>query len=440
MAQDSLSSPPPSSVPPSTIPPSSIPASDVPDSLWSVDTVVVTGNLHTKSFVILREMTLRPGVPITRKLLEYDQNRIYSLRLFNEVRIAVMPAAQGFAHVVVDVSERWYIFPYPIFGIRDRDWSRIFFGAGIVHTNFRGRNEKLNASLVLGADPSLGLSYRNPFLDANGTTFAEGRISFSRVRNRSVLAQVGPDNFDERHYGLSGRFGWRFGIEHTMWIDAGYEIVDISDHLPVQTLSPDGIDRYPIARIGYSFDSRDLGEYAASGVLLSATISKFGWPSGDVDLVRYAADARGYVPLVFNTVLGARTFGDLAAAGRTASYNRVYFGYGERIRGHFKQVFEGESILGASTELHYPILLPRYFKVHFLPPEFGVWRFGITAAIFADAGTVWFRGSPVALNNVVKGYGCGINFLLPYSSVIRAEYALDEVRRGEFILDAGASF
>src|SRR2546429_7372208 len=51
--------------------------------------------------------------------------------------------------------------------------------------------------------------------------------------------------------------------------------------LPIQTLSPDGIDRYPIARIGYSFDSRDLGEYAASGVLLSATISKFGWPRSE---------------------------------------------------------------------------------------------------------------------------------------------------------------
>ena len=123
-AQDSLSS-----APPSSIPLSFVPASDVPDSLWSVDSIIVTGNFHTKSFVIVREMTLRPGLPITRRRLEYDQNRIYSLRLFNEVRMAVVPSAQGFAHVVVEVSERWYIFPYPIFGIRDRDWSRIFFGA-----------------------------------------------------------------------------------------------------------------------------------------------------------------------------------------------------------------------------------------------------------------------------------------------------------------------
>ena len=97
-------------------------------------------------------------------------------------------------------------------------------------------------------------------------------------------------------------------------------------------------------------------------------------------------------------------------------------------------------MLGFSTELHYTLLSPVYFRVHALPSEFSVWRFGITAALFGDAGTVWFRGTPVALDRFVKGYGAGIDFLLPYSAVLRLEYALNEVRRGEFILDFGASF
>ena len=64
----------------------------------------------------------------------------------------------------------------------------------------------------------------------------------------------------------------------------------------------------------------------------------------------------------------------------------------------------------------------------------------IAAAVFADVGTIRFRGTPLALNDVLKGYGAGLHFLLPYSFVLRAEYALNEVRDGEFILDLGSWF
>ena len=85
------------------------------------------------------------------------------------------------------------------------------------------------------------------------------------------------------------------------------------------------------------------------------------------------------------------------------------------------------------------ILAPIYFTVGWLPAEFSVWRFGIVAALFADAGTVWFRGEPLAIDRLIKGYGVGLHFLLPYSIVLRTEYALNEIRRGEFIVDIGSS-
>ena len=62
-----------------------------PDSVFIVGEIVITGNTETKAFVILREMTLHPGSPITRQAIEYDENRIYSLGLFNQVQIRVMP-------------------------------------------------------------------------------------------------------------------------------------------------------------------------------------------------------------------------------------------------------------------------------------------------------------------------------------------------------------
>lgn len=410
------------------------------DSPSVVDTVVLVGNTHTKDFVILREMTLQPGVRITPELLEYDKNRIYSLRLFNEVRLDTMPATPGKARIVVTVKERWYIFPYPVFGIKDRDWSKVFYGFGIVHSNFRGRNEKLYGTLIFGYDPAAVISYRNPFLSREGTYLLDTRLAFNKVRNKSLLAQDGLDNFDEQHYSAAVSIGRRFGIAHSLWLTAGYEVVDIPNGIPGTTVSPDGRDNYPVGAIGYSYDTRDLQEYPKLGTFVQFSISQSGIRGDYVHLTRYAADLRRYVPLGGGFVLAGRVFTNVVAGGRTPSYNRTYFGYEERIRGHFKEVMEGEDIMGASAEMHYELLAPRYFTVGFLPAEFGVWKFGIVAALFADAGTVWFRTDPLSLNRFAKGYGGGLNFLLPYSAVLQFDYAFNEARRGEFIVDVGRSF
>jgi len=405
-----------------------------------IDQIIIVGNHQTKDYVILREMSVKSGSTLSLDQLEYEKNRIYSLGLFNQVELSTVPSESGLVNLIVAVSERWYIFPYPIFGIKDRDWSKLFYGLGVLHSNFRGRNEKLSTSLVLGYDPSVSLWYRNSFLDHKGTYFLDTRVSYSKVRNKSLIAQQGAANFDERHVYVSAAVGRRFGNYNSVWVSSGYEIVDVTDDPQASTLSPNGIDRFPLFGLGYIHDTRDLAEYPAYGMFARATITKFGFPASQINFVRYAADLRRYVPFASRFILTGRLFTDLVAGGRTPAYNRVYFGYGNRIRGHFKEVMEGENIMGASSELHFTLLSPRYYTFMFLPAEFEIWRFAISLAAFADAGAVWFRGEQLALNRFARGYGVGIHFLLPYSTVLRLEYAWNEVRRGQFIFDLGSTF
>ncbi|MBI4548589.1 MAG: BamA/TamA family outer membrane protein [Ignavibacteriae bacterium] len=415
-------------------------SSDSSISQLIIDQIIIIGNHQTKDYVILREMSLKPGSQISLDQLEYEKNRIYSLGLFNQVELSTVPSTPGFVNLIVAVNERWYIFPYPIFGIKDRDWSKLFYGLGILHSNFRGRNEKLSTSLVLGYDPSVSLWYRNGFLDHRGRHFLDTRMSYSKVRNKSLRALQGSTNFDERHVFISVALGRRFGNYNSAWISASYEIVDVTDNPQASTLSPDGIDRFPLFAVGYLHDTRDLAEYPAYGFFARAAVTKFGFLASDIDLVRYALDLRQYIPFTPRVILTGRAFTDLIAGGRTPAYNRVYFGYSNRIRGHFNEVMEGENIIGASSELHVTLLTPRYFNFKFLPSEFEIWRFAISLAAFADAGTVWFRGEPLVLNRFAKGYGLGIHFLLPYSAVLRVEYAWNELRKGQFIIDLGSSF
>lgn len=410
------------------------------DSLYRVENIMIVGNSETKDFVILREMTLKTGEYITEKLLAYDQSRIYSLGLFNRVIIHVLPVSEASADLVVEVNERWYIFPFPILGVRDRDWKKVYWGGGILHSNFRGRNEKLYATFTLGYDPSAAMAYRNPFVSIDGSYQFEGRFAYDKIRNRSIIAQEGGENFSEEHLSLVLSLGKRFGINHMFWFSGGSEMVRVSEYLPGRTIYSSGKDLFPYFAVSYTYDSRDLYEYPAIGTFLRFGIKKYGFPGNAIDMVRYATDFRHYLPIYSKLVLTGRFFSDFVAAGRTPSYNRVYLGYTERIRGHFKEVREGENLFGISSELHYPLFGPVYYSADYLPAEFGIIKFGIVAATFADAGTVWFRNEPFALNTFSKGYGIGIHLLLPYSIVLRIDYAWNEVRHGEFILDLGTSF
>ncbi|HZY10669.1 MAG TPA: POTRA domain-containing protein, partial [Bacteroidota bacterium] len=257
------------------------------ESDLTVKEVIIRGNEQTKDFIILREMTLKPGSRITPELLDYDKNRIYSLGLFNQVQLDIVTKQNGSAQLVVDVSERWYIFPFPIAGIKDRDWNKFYYGVGFLHNNFRGRNEKLYGSVVLGYNPSIGLGYRNPFLAEDGSYFLEIQFGYNISRNKSIQALSGQENFDERNLGASTTIGRRFGIAHTTWLSIGYQQVSISDYYANRTISSNGRDRFPVMNVGYSFDTRDLKEYPSNGTLAIVTVKKTGIPEREIDFIRY---------------------------------------------------------------------------------------------------------------------------------------------------------
>ena len=172
------------------------------------------------------------------------------------------------------------------------------------------------------------------------------------------------------------------------------------------------------------------------------SVTKYGLGTSDVNFFRFGADMRGYLPLSSRFTLAGRVSGSMASGGLIPTYARTYFGYGERIRGYFRDVLEGENLIGSSAELRFMLLPVIVFRLptDLLPEQFTVWQFGVSLALFADAGTTWFRGDPLILRNFLSGYGGGIRFLLPYGIVARTEYAVNNLGRGQFILDFRTPF
>jgi outer membrane protein assembly factor BamA len=407
-----------------------------PPLYYIVDTIIVAGNERTKDYVILDEMTIKPGSAVTPEEIEFDRARIYSLGLFTKVDI-LADSLEGKHFLFVQVGERWYLIPQLVFGFRDGDPKRPYYGGGLLDYNFRGRDQKLSGLLVFGSNPSLSFNFRDPLIDRDQRLFFSCGISYSRVRNRSDLEKAINGDFDEEHYNVNATIGKRFSLFENISVNVGYEIISVDRYTPARTASPTGRDAFLYGSVGYTRDTRDLREYPTEGSVVSGSYTKYGFGEGKLSFSRAGYDLRKYIPLPHNLTLAGRTFGGFAFGTFVPSPNRVYFGYGEKIRGHMSEVIEGDNIAGATIELHWPLLSTRtiQFSAIPLPAEFSVWRFGVGLALFADAGTSWFRKSTFSLNSLASGYGAGVHFLLPYSFVMRTEYAWNEYGKGQFILD-----
>jgi outer membrane protein assembly factor BamA len=403
--------------------------------VW-IKSIIIQGNDKTKDYVILREMSTKIGDSLSQESLLQDQNRIYSLRLFNRVAVTSDTAGDS-ATVFVDVNERWYWFPYPILGFRFRDISKLYYGVGFTHQNFRGRNEKLYVSFALGYDRWVSFHYQNPKLTDNDDIFFGFDGSYGRSPNLSVQTS----SYDQYYYDANISLGKRFGLYQTILGTVGYDIQQVSDPSVGRTLSTSGRDAYAYSSLNYTYDSRNIAEYATEGTYVGIGFNKSGFGESQVNLATYAFDLRQFLPINDDWSVGVRTFGNFTEGGLIPIYRHVYYGYGERLRGYFHDILEGEDIMGGNLEFRIAILKPRYLKLSFIPvPEFSVLRYGLYAGIFADGGKIWYRSQSFPGGNWLSGYGAGLHFLLPYSLVVRTEYAFNNVGRGQLFVDLEASF
>ncbi|RMF59122.1 MAG: hypothetical protein D6743_16720, partial [Calditrichaeota bacterium] len=370
--------------------------------------VVVQGNEKTKEETILREMKLKPGGHFDPKVAREDELRISNLGIFNRVQVDYVPTNRGVI-LVVTVSEMWYLFPYPIIFRNERDWKRLSVGAGLLHTNFRGRREVIDFSFWLGFNPAVRLAYSNPWIFGKLKFYTSFSVFARRIRNQSftVLDSV----VNETQLGFNWRIGKRFGHFTYLDINFGYRQLKLPARNAGLTLSASGKDHLPQVGLSFRYDSRDLWEYAHRGNYLNLWVTKTGWFGKKVDYTRYGADARKYIP-IGPTTLAFRGATNLSS-GTIPIYDQVHFGFLTRIRGHFNERRTGENLLIGSAEFRFPIKKITY---HNWGPFRSMGRYGsnlrlgVSGALFVDTGALWFQNQTLTRKDFITGWGAGLHF------------------------------
>ncbi|MGA3287218.1 MAG: POTRA domain-containing protein [Bacteroidota bacterium] len=415
---------------------SSLEARWVSDSILIVDDIQILGNHTTKEYVILREMSIHPGDTLTQEAIERDRNNIYNLGLFNKVDVEYS-VRQNIASIFVIVSERWYFIPYPILGMKYRDPSKLYYGAGVMHQNFRGRNEKVYASFGFGYDRWSMLNYQNPKVTDNDDIYFSGAFAVQKVHN--LGSSYG--EYENSNIFLNGTIGKRFGLYQTFFGTAGYEVWQVNEPQLNRTVSSSGRDAFLTASVQYRYDTRDNREYTTDGSLISLGIGKSGFGESEMNLTGCAYDIRQFFGFNSGSSIGVRTIGSFTWGGVIPPYRHVFFGYDERIRGYFYKTLEAENRIGMNAELRLPILTPRYLEIEaFGIPQFQKLRYGLYFAIFADAGKLWSRHQVLSEQPWYSGVGAGFQFLLPYAFNIQTGAAVNNLGTTEGFIDFDTSF
>ena len=147
--------------------------------------------------------------------------------------------------VYIILSERWYIFPLPIFEIVDRnfnewwrskDYSKINYGGILTWNNFRGRNETIGMTLRFGYTQRLSFFYNIPFItkqQKSGLSFAfalsrNHETAYENFHNDLVYFKD-ESNFSRREVSGSVQYIYRKGLYQTHVLEAGFRKANVED-------------------------------------------------------------------------------------------------------------------------------------------------------------------------------------------------------------------
>jgi outer membrane protein assembly factor BamA len=408
-----------------------------------IDTIFIRGNNITEDFIILRELTFKQGDTLNFKLASYNKDRVYSLDIFNQVKIYPVSYNKKII-AVIDVVESWYIWPIPFAELKNGDWNKISYGIDFSVKNFRGMNESVRVKAGLGYDPSFTLDYIIPVLNYSDNIYFNTNLSYNYVQNKSVFAeQKYGAVFDQKMINAQITVGKRISLFHNITVTTGYNYIETPLFFPGINASDQRIDRLLFLGAGYAYDTRDLAQFPRNGIYGSLNIIMKGLGLKNINYQVYTIDFREYRPLFWEIFSKWRFTSRLTTGKSIPYYDYSVLGYQERIRGYLHDVREGNDYYLTSLEFFHPLIKDIDINLDFIPvvpKQFLSYRIAMYTEIFGDAGAVKQHGRNLSIRDFDSGFGFGFTFLvLPYD-ILRIELAFNDKLMSELVMNLGLSF
>jgi outer membrane protein assembly factor BamA len=435
------------------------PINVVPDTVGRfihINRIFILGNRITRDQIILRELTLRQGDIIysldVNDILETDKKKLINTRLFNTVEIRTLELQPNYVDLLIDLNERWYTFPAPIFELSDRnfnewwqnynhDFNRVNYGLRLYQFNMRGRNETLRLTAQFGFQRRFELSYRFPYIDKKQKHGLILDGDFTETKNLAYrtfdhkLEFLKSDNIlrTTRGAGITYTYRNSFYISHALKLE--YRSNTVNDTIAVLNSNYLGDEkttqRFGIITYQFVSDHRDYVGYPLRGHYFTLIAARSGVAAKD-DLKKWEANVSyaQFFDLKKNFYFANNFIGYVSTPDDVPYSNYGAMGY----RKQFARGYEIYLIEGVAYALNKMTFKKRIFNRTYhwrlMPiPQFRYIPLSIFIKTYTDFGYV--RSYPnYTLSNrltdkLLTSAGGGIDIVASYDTVIRFEYTFN---------------
>ena len=421
-----------------------------------ITNIQLIGNKTTKDHIVLREIPFSVGDTVKNKelilLLDQSKKNILNTSLFNFAKLDVAMIDSVNAIVIVQLTERWYIFPLPIFEIddnnfntwwRDRDYSRINYGMHLSHNNFRGRKERLSITAKYGFTERYRLRYVIPYLNKKQKSGLSLSFSYNRRDEVTYITlnneRLQYKNFERdalRNYSAGISYTYRKAIYTSHSVGVEYDYHSVVDSVTILNPNYLGDNRKKInfVSLGYTFtnDRRDSKNYPLKGSYTKLSVTKYGLgiSSNAVDLTNFNLEAKKFIPLNNRFFLAGSIRGLISGNNNQPYLLRNGLGYSSfGIRSYEYYVIDGQNIGLAKAQLRFQLVKPRSFDFGAISEKFGKFHYAFYLGVFTDAAyvedNVGFPENNLA-NELQFGSGIGLDFVSYYDIVVRTEFSINK--------------
>ena len=371
-----------------------------------INKIMITGHEKTKEYVIERNIMTEPDTVYNENIIKQDLVRLYSTQAFKDVNrtIEVSEDDPDKFDITIELKEQRTASVSVGGGLDSATGA--FGSVGISDNNFRGRNQRVSLTGMIGSgilmsDSSIKdhmnyqaeLSFFEPqFLNADNSLMS--KIYFRDFGSYHIPLAL------ERRFGIESTMAHRLKINQRMatTLTVGLESIDLDEGDPTRIKELYAVHGLNIAERakqleggyffkiapGLSYDSRDSVVNPRHGALFSARYEEnFGLDGFGKTNGRLIGMAKKYYPIAKKSSLTFTGRGGLKVHGSNMPEIMAFrLGGPYTIRGYrVNGVGTGTSFVMGSAELATPIPFVDRLKVNFLQ--------NLRMTFWVDAGSVF---------------------------------------------------
>ena len=425
--------------------------------------IEILGNNKTKKEIILREVTFQKNKnynqDILKEKIKESTENLNNLKLFNFVEIT-----QNEGNIYIEVTEKWYFWPYPVFEISERnfntwwdefkandysDFSRLNYGIFLNWENFRGRNELLQFKIRRGFKEHYLLSYQIPYfnkqktigLNTNLQLFRRKKTHYQTIDNQ-LLYFEDENKYTANDYEANVELLYRKNIHYKHALKLHYFSSSVNDSVSFKNPNYLGNNsnsgNYYKSTYSFTDEHRDYIVYPLHGHQFSAEATKYFKGTSPINHFELKARAEKYIEPLNRLFLGSSFAVKLASNGYQPYSHEEGFGYNDYVRGYEYYVVDGQQFWLSKTALKFAIVEKTEFEIPYVKmKQFNKSHYSIYLGFFSDMGYIrdnQNKASNPMQSKLLWGKGISLDYVTYYDKLLRIEYSVNHLgEKGVFL-------